>query len=200
MLSTTLLNKTTSGIGKRSGKLVAGPNYATRRIKWQIGGTPRLLYHSGLDEVIKYPQVPTKTEGFHYDILPRRDWTQAKTLTSNITQQWAHVVEDVVIKEFYEGSITQQESFFMALYRFWTTVLNIDEYIIWRPLDETDKLYRVRIVDVRVAGETMNPNYTSILLPDKWLKSPIEVHMKLDAAFPPSAVIYASGNLSEGSP
>lgn len=188
-----LLNHTTSNLGRYSGLLNGAPNFSFRHRRWV--GTPRLLYHSGLGERIQYPCIPTRTMGFSLDLLSRVDFAEAKTLTSNVTQQWQAVAEDVVIKEIFEGPLSQQQSFFWAVYQFYRRLINVDEYMLWRPLDLTDKVYRVRILNMLLNGEDMDANAVGIFATDKWLTGPIEIHLKLAPTVPPSAVIYQAGNL-----
>jgi len=188
-----LLNHVSSNIGRHSGWLNGAPNYAQRYKKW--GLYPRILYHSGLKQRILYPCPPTRTLGFSLDLLSRVDFAEAKTLTSNITQQWNAVDEDVTIKEIFEGQLSQQMSFFNAMYTFWRTLPGVDEYLLWRPYDLTDKVYRVRIVNMLLGGEEMDAKYVGIFAGDKWLTSPIEIHLKLAPTTPPAAVIFQAGNL-----
>lgn len=189
------LNRPGINIGRHIEFLGAAPNYRVRYNAWNL--YPRLLYHSGLDEVLYYPQVPTRTLGFSLDLLPRVDVVQAKTLTSNLTQQFQAVHADVVVVETFEGALSQQKSFFHSLYVFWRTVLGVDDYMLWRPLDRTDKIYRVRMINLLLGGEEMDSNFVGIFLPDKWLTAPIEVHLKVMSAPPPAVNMFAHGPLVE---
>lgn len=192
MMARTLLRRSSINVGRRSGILDAAPNYTRRENRMTHS---RLLYHSGLDDLIVYPQVPTKTLNFSLDLMPRVEWVESKTLTSNLTQQWEAVYDDVIIKEIFEGGITQQQSFLLPVYRHWVTLFGSYEYGLWRPLDLTDKVYRVKIVNLLVGGEEFNPTYVGRSMPDKWLTETIEIWLKLMPAFAPSAVVYASGGL-----
>lgn len=187
------LDHTTFNLGRHSGFLNGAPNFTQRYQRW--GNVPRILYHSGLDELIEYPFTPTRTLGFNLDVLSRVDFTETKTLTSNITQQWAAVDEDVTIKEIFEGELAAQKGFFHRLYTFWRTLLNVNDFMLWRPLDLTDKIYRVRIVNILLNGEDMDGSYVGVLGIDRWLRGPIEVHLKLAPSTPPSATIFGAGNL-----
>lgn len=188
-----ILNHVSSNVGRYSGKLNGAPNYRLRYQSW--GAVPRFLYHSGLDDRILYPQIPTRTLGFDLDMLPPVDKAEVKTLDSNLTQQWQAVYADVVVKEIFEGQLTQQKSFFQRMYRFWRTTLGVNQFMMWRPLDLTDKIYRVRIVQMLLDGENFDANYAGVQMPDKWLTKPIEIHFKLIAVVPPSVTIFAAGNL-----
>lgn len=171
----------------------SGPCYQNKQRR--AGGAPRMLYHSGLDRAIQYPYLPNRTHGFAYDIVPLVDHATQKTLSSNILQQWDAVATDVVIKEIYEGDIAAQWSFFHQLYEFWRTLLDPEDYLIWRPLDLTDKWYRVQIVQMKVGGDD-NFNMTYFSAPpthERWVPETVEVHLKLLPSFPPAVAVYASG-------
>lgn len=189
------LGRTSSNVGRYSGLCAGGPNYHKRFERFRI---PRLLYHSGLDEVISYPQIPTRTLNFAYDLLPQSEFAHQKTLTSNLTQQWQAVHNDVVVKETFEGALSTHWNFFLKLYKFWTTLLGPGEYMLWRPLDLTDKVYRMQIVKITVGGEDFNPTYVGRSMYEKWMTAAVEVHLKLIPAFPPNAIIFASGPLPAG--
>jgi hypothetical protein len=168
-----------------------------RQNRWK-----RLLYHSGLDEVISYAYLPNKTINFAYDILPRVDFAAAKTINSHIIQQWDAVAADVVVKEVWEGNITQQWSQFLALYHFWRNLPGPGDYLLWRPLDLTDKMYRVRIINMQMGGEEFNPTYIgkdARNSHERWAGETVTLSLQIMPAFPPSATIYAAGTLNLGS-
>ena len=163
-------------------------NTASRRFHY-----PRLLYHSALDDTILYPQIPTETLGFGLDILSRPDWAEAKTLGSNIKQQWEAIAEDVIIKEIFSGDLSQQESFFYQVYKHWRTLLGIGDYGLWRPFDLTDKVYRVRVVNMLLDGEEFKMDKVGVAQPDKWMRSTMEIWLALMPSLSPNATVFATG-------
>lgn len=192
----TALNHSSFNRGRYSGFCAGGPNYCQRFSHYRY---PRLLYHSGLDKLVIYPQVPDRTLNFSLDMLPRVDYAGTKTLTANLTQQWARVYHDVTIKEIFEGDLSQRWSFMHNIYAMYSTLLGVGDFLVWRPLDLTDKIYRVTIISMLLDGEEFNPTYVGRNQPDKWMTSALEIHMKITPAFAPSASIYVSGGLSSGS-
>ena len=190
---TVLIGHSSLNVGRYSGLFAGGPNYVVRYRRWE---TPRLLYHSGLDELIEYPQVPSETTNFALDMLSRADVVHEKTLTNNMTQQWDVVHADTIIKEIFSGDLSQKWAFMHKVYRFWTTLMNPGDFCLWRPLERTDKVYRVRVVNMLINGEEFKPDYTGISMTEKWLRATLEIHLKLMPAFPPSATIFASGGLA----
>lgn len=190
-----ILGKTNLGIGRYAPDMGGAPNYVQRFKRTRI---PRLLYHSGLNQTILYPFRPTKTLNFSFDILPRVDFAQTKTLQSNLTQQWSAVDNDVIIKEVYEGDLTHVWSFLHAMYTFWRTTLDTTGFMMWRPLDLTDKSYRVQILNITLGGDEFNPEPVGVQMPDKWLKTELQIHLKLLPTFPPSAAVFAMAPLPQG--
>lgn len=190
-----LLGHVSSNVGRYSGFLTGAPNYVKRFKRFRI---PRLLYHSGLDEVIQYPQVPSRTLNFTYDILPKAEFAHQPTLTSNATQQWQAVANDVIVKEIYEGGLSQNWEFLHAMYRFWTTLLDPGEYMLWRPFDLTDKVFRMRIVKITVGGDELDPTYVGSSMYTKWMTQTVEVSLKLIPTFPPNVVVFGSAPLATG--
>jgi hypothetical protein len=184
------LNHASINPGRYSGLCASGPNYVTR---WGRSRVSRLLYHSALDEVLEYPWPPNETLGFGYDLITKVDTADKKTFESTVVQQWAAVKQDVVIVERFNSPLAAHWHFFHTLHRFWTTVPSPGDFILWRPLDRTDKIYRVVILGITVDGEDMNLNPVSIQQPDKFTDRPIELKMRLSSSFPPTAVFFASG-------
>jgi hypothetical protein len=121
------------------------------------------------------------------------DYASAKTLTSNLTQQFQAVFEDVEITESFEGQLSQQKSFVQTLYKFWVTLPAITGWLIWSPLDMTDKIYRVRIISLTVGGEEMDWSYVGTSIPEKWLTGAVELKMKLLPTLPPSVTMFGHG-------
>lgn len=189
-LSNVMLGRQLYNMGVHSYYLAGFPSYNTacRRDEY-----PRYLYHSGLDEVIYYPQVPTKTLSFGLDLLSRPDWVEAKTLTSNLRQQWGRVAEDVLVKEVFSGDLSQQQSFFYSVYRHWVTILGVNEYGLWRPMDRTDLVYRVRVIEMLLDGQEFNPTGVGISQPDKWMTSTMEIWLALMPSLSPSVAIFGTG-------
>jgi len=192
----TVMGHSSFNRGRYAGYLSGGPNYCQRFKRYRY---PRLVYHSGLDKLVVYPQVPTRTLNFSFDLLPRVDYVESKTLTANLTQRWSPVYHDVIVKEYFEGDLSQRWSFMHDLYEMYTTIQDAGGYMLWRPLDLTDKIYRVTIVNMLLDGEEFNPTYVGINQPDKWMTSALEVWYKITPAFAPSCSIFASGGLSTGS-
>lgn len=185
-----LLGRTSSNVGRYSGLCAGGPNYNKRFNRFLV---PRLLYHSGLDEVIRYPYVPNRTVNFSYDILPAAKFAHQETLSSNITQQWQAVHNDVIVREIYNSGISHSWEFIHNLYRFWTTLMDVGEFGLWRPLDLTDKIYRMRVVKITIGGQEIDATYVGISRTEKWVTQELQVHLKLMPTFPPNATIFASG-------
>lgn len=190
-----ILGRTNLGIGSYASDLAGAPNYVMRFKRFRV---PRLLYHSGLDETWQYPFRPSKTHNFSFDVMPKVDFAQAKTLQSNLTQQWAAVENDVIIKEVYEGDLTMVWASLHTLYTFWRTVLGPTEYMLWRPLDLTDKVFRVQILNITVGGEDFQMEYVGTQIPEKWLTAEVQIHLKLLPTFPPSASVFAMAPLPAG--
>lgn len=187
-----ILGQTCLNVGRYCGDMAGAPNYVSRYRRFRI---PRLLYHSGLDELIQYPCTPDKTINFSLDLLAKVDFAEQKTLTSNITQQWDAVANDAIIEERFEGDLSQEQSFFHSMYYFWRTLLDTQEYLIWRPLDLTDKLYRVQILKLELGGKDFDPTFVGNSQPDKWMTTTFGIFLKLIPTFPPSAAVFANGPL-----
>ncbi len=178
--------------GRYSGFCAGRPGFVA---PFRRTDTPRLMYHSGLDQVLEYPQTPDRTYGFQYDVLgPVLSQTKA-TFTSNILQQWAAVQADVVIREVFEGDLSQTWEFFNQLWTFFITIPNPGEYVLWRPFDRTDKLYRISLLKISVGGDDLDLTFVGVDLIEKWLRAPVEISFKLDPAFPPAANFFATGPL-----
>ena len=166
------------------------PTYNTASRRWEYS---RLLYHSGLDEVILYPQVPTETVSFGLDLLSVPEWAESKTLGSSIKQQWERVDDDVTVKEIFSGDLTVLESFFYDVYRHWVTLMGVNDYGLWRPLDRTDKVYRVRVINILLDGQELKLDKVGVAQPDKWLRSTVEIWLALMPSLSPSATVFATG-------
>lgn len=207
-MSIRVLGHTAFNVGRYSGRLAGCPNYrmryrltpdvplGTHKYQWSRD-IPRMLYHSALNEVVHYPCIPDETHGFGFDILAKRALAESQTLTSNATAMWDAVLADVTIKEVWtaDGGLSAYRSFFEALYRFYRTLLGSDGYLLWRPLDLTDKVYRARITNVLVGGENMDLKYVGTSMPDKWLSSQVEMHLKIVPTPVSSVNVFATGNL-----
>lgn len=185
-----VLNNSFLGPGYPAGFLTGAPNYWVPYRRWDF---PRFLYHSALDEVLIYPQIPTRTVSFGLHVLPRVDFISEKTLTGHVFQQWDRVGEDVEIKEVYEGDLSQQLSFFHTLYRFWAELLGPDDYCAWRPFDLTDRMYAVVITSITLDAEELTPLIVGRTSPDKWMQAKLEVTLKLLPRPIPAATLFASG-------
>lgn len=188
-----ILGKTSSGVNYYSGLLAGSPNYSLgfRRSK-------RLLYHSDELKVLQYPQIPTKTVGFSHDIVVQRKHAIQETLSGAVVQQWAGVAKDVVITEVYEGDISQTWNWIHELWRFYQLTLSVGGFLLWRPLDLTDRIYRVRILSVTVGGEEMDMTYLGTKLTEKWVSGSLEVKYKILGTFSPSAGIFFTGSTPTG--
>lgn len=131
----------------------------------QVSST-RMLYHSGLDMQILYPLLPMKTLNFSRDILPRRDFNIEKTLTTKKLSIWDAQPEDIIITEEWasEGGLAFPWEFFHDLHRMYITSPDWlgGEYLVWRPLDRTDKVFPVQFFNIEVDGEDFDVRWTGM--------------------------------------
>ena len=121
-------------------------------------GRTRRLYHSGLSLAVDYPTLPQRTLNFSWDVLTRRDLAIQKTLTSTQVSLWEEQVDDVIIKEIWEGELTFPWQFFTKLHRMYLQCPDWDngEYMVWRPFDRNQKTYPVELINILVDGEEFN--------------------------------------------
>lgn len=131
----------------------------------QVSST-RLLYHSGIPLAVPYPLLPKKTLNFSRDLLPRRDYNIEKTLTSKKLSLWDAQVEDIIITEEWsaDGGLSFPWEFFHDLHRIYTTPVDWlnGEYMVWRPLDRTDKVFPVQLYNIEVDGEDFDVRWTGL--------------------------------------
>jgi len=123
----------------------------------------RLMYHSGLSLAIPYPILPTVTRNFSWEVLTRRDMIREKTLSSAKTTKWDAVFDDVVITETWEapGGLSFPWRFFHDLHRVYLTDpdwLN-GEYLLWRPMDRSERAYPIEIISITVDGEDFHVDW-----------------------------------------
>ncbi len=135
------------------GHLWLEPNYNVYEFQHQT----RTVYHSGLDSLIEYRQVPRETTNLGWSAMVHRDIAEQKTLAGNRATLWPSVAEDIVFTERFTPADVGATfwSFLLALYDVYQRGVDWvgGERLTWAPKDRTPIIFPVDLIDLQVDGE-----------------------------------------------
>lgn len=114
----------------------------------------RLLHHEGLDQLLRYPELPAKTVNFDcYPVYKLRHGNQI-TLGGAATTVYQRYIDDAVVSETWpEDSGSMRAGFFYELMRFYNAALSSSQHLLWYPKDKTDLVFSIQPIDL-VAGDS----------------------------------------------
>lgn len=159
-----------------------------------LGGGRRMI-HPFLEDII-YPENPTRTPGFDYDVLPTMRSVLTRTEGGTSLARYPDKPDDVVITEIWDagGDLKVSVEFYRALYQYLMTPVPTGDYIGWQPRDKSPYNYFIELIDVKI-GSRDQYNVDEVGSEEPYmLTEPLVVIFKLvQAVKAPSGVLVFLG-------
>jgi hypothetical protein len=129
----------------------------------------RVLWHTGLGEMIKY-NPPMETLNFDLYPIIKPSIVKTKTIASTVVTRFENYIEDLEITEkWLEKDLSVDAGLFFALLRWYQNPPATGQYIYWYPKDKTNIAFKIEILDI-IAGDArvsnVNPIHSNWLKPD----------------------------------
>ena len=121
------------------------------RFRPDLGGGRRLV-HPYLDPIL-YPEMPSKTVGFDYDVLRTVKSVLTRTQGGTSLVQYTDNRDDGIITEIFDGSggeLRVSIEFVRALLQYLLTPLQVGDYLGWRCPDLSPYFYAIELIDVKL--------------------------------------------------
>lgn len=158
----------------------------------------RMLWHQGLDTVLRYPALPRKTMNFDGYPIFKSKVNRQVSLGGTIATISERFIEDAKIVELWlADDLSMLTGFFYELFRFLNAPLETDENLVWFPKDRTDKAFVIQILDLAVSNSdemSVNP-VNSIGKRDwRWLRDEVKFEFQVVRPFAvPNVVAFLEG-------
>lgn len=151
------------------------------------GGTPRELDHpssGSFPSPLVYELNPQVWTGQLDQALEKPLYATARTLEKTATVQYTKDITDIVVAERWMGGgkrVAMGLSFFTSLYDYFNNPpdLRLEQFILWRPRDVSEKVYKVVLTGLTVGGEEHLQFDRLVAQGDGWIHDEVILTMKI---------------------
>jgi len=161
--------------------------------------TCRVLWHQGLDSLLKYPEIPRRTLNFDAYPLAKKTRTGELSLSGSVVTSHEGTIFDAEIQEVWMAdALSMRAGFFYELLRFYNSDVSASNHLLWYPFDKTDKVFSIQPTDI-VAGSSggsldVNPLHGLAQNDYRWLDTEIRFVFRVRRLYdPPSAAVSLEG-------
>ena len=164
--------------------------------------TCRVLWHQGLNCLLKYPEVPRRTLNFDIYPLSRKRRVSELSLSGSVVTSHESTIFDAEIAEVWTADALSMRAgfffFFYELLRFYNAGVSASDHLLWYPMDKTDTAFSIQPTDI-VAGSVggdldVNPLHGIAQNDYRWLDTEIRFVFRVRKLYdPPSLAISLEG-------
>lgn len=117
----------------------------------------RILWSEDTSQLLRYSELPKKTLNFDvFPVILPNTFTQ-KALETTWVSRYEKYVDDIIVSEIWEGSLSTKAGFFYALKK----LINTNTTLYWFPKDKTYIVFQISPLSL-IVGDAENQSINPI--------------------------------------